>query len=228
MQRLSDIKEFRADDWTKDVPKGCFVDRDKIIATLCAGKTVLHVGAADAPFDLDKGRAGQLLHQKVQSVAIHVVGVDINREAIVALRTIGIEDIIEADICKDDPLMGEKFDVVLCCDVIEHVLAAGSLLAACRRYMRVDSNLVVSTINATALKPALRALGSKEAVHHDHVAYYSFATLGKLLMMEKLRLIQFGVFAYPTVNPLVGWLTKRMMQAAPASADGIIVNARLA
>lgn len=228
MQRLSVIGEFRVGEWSKDIPRGCFVNRDQAIVEICTGKTVLHVGAADAPFDLDKGRTGQLLHQKVQSVAKLVVGVDIDSEAISSLKTIGIEDIVEADICESDPLPGANFDVILCCDVIEHVPAPGLLLAACRRYMRTDSKLVVTTINATALKPALRAFANKEAVHHDHVAYYSFATLGKLMVMANLKPVEFGVFAYPTVNRLVGWVTTLMMYSAPATADGIIINAKLA
>ena len=227
MGRLTEIREFPVNDWTKSIPKGCFIDRDESIVALCAGKTVLHVGAADAPFDLDKGLKGELLHQKIQSVAARVVGVDIDRDAISALRSVGIDDIIEADICDGDRMPGESFDVVLCCDVIEHVSTPGPLLAGCRRHMRSDSELVVSTINATALKPALRALGNREAVHFDHVAYFSFATLGKQLTMEGLCPVEFGMFAYPTVNRLAGWLTRILFRIAPATADGVIMTARL-
>lgn len=227
MRQLHELHELRFDDWTKIVPKGCFVERDEVIVELCTGKTVLHVGAADAPFDLEKGRVGQLLHQKVQRVANSVVGVDIDKDAIASLREIGIQDILEADICEVDPLRGKYFDVVLCCDVIEHVSAPGPLLAACRRYLQPDSKLVVTTMNATALKPALRALANREAVHHDHVAYYSFSTLGKLLLRTGFKLESFGVFAYPTVSRLAGVLTRLIMDLAPASADGIIFEAKV-
>jgi 2-polyprenyl-3-methyl-5-hydroxy-6-metoxy-1,4-benzoquinol methylase len=205
------------------------VDRDRVIINECRGKSVLHVGACDAPFELDKGQSGQLLHQKIRAVASRTVGVDIDGPAIGALRELGVDDILQADMTQDlTALAGETFDVILCCDVIEHVPSPGLLLQACRRYMRPDSKLVVTTINATALKPALRALMGREAVHNEHVAYYSFATLGKLLVMEKLRPVEFGVFAYPTINPIVGWATQSLMKAAPGSADGIIVNAQLA
>jgi hypothetical protein len=225
MQKLSEIDDFRLDDWTKTVPGRCFVDRDDAIVETCRGRSVLHVGACDAPFDIHKGQAGQLLHQKVQRVASRLVGVDVDRDAIAALKSIGIDNILEADICTDHILQGEVFDVVLCCDVIEHVTAAGPLLAGCRRYMGRDSVLVVTTINATAIKPALRGLRGKESVHDDHVAYYSYATLGKLLTIERLKPVRFGVFAYPTVNPLVGLISKRIMMAAPAAADGILFYA---
>lgn len=226
MQKLAEIADFPASDWTKKIPSGCLIDRDEEIVEQCRGKTILHVGAADAPFEVDKGRTGVLLHQKIQRVAKRVVGVDIDVKAIEALREFGIDDIVCADFCASDPFPGEVFDVVLCCDVIEHVPSPGPLLSACRRYMDDNSKLIVTTINATALKPALRALAGRESVHSDHLAYYSFATLGKLLTSEQLRPIEFGVFAYPTVNPISGWLTQRVMRVVSGSADGIMINAR--
>ncbi len=226
MQRLAEIPNFPQYDWTKSIPKNCFVDRDKLVVEQCRGMTVLHVGAADAPFEVDKGRAGELLHQKIQQVAQQLIGVDVDDEAIRALTGLGIDNIICADICSDDVLVGQTFDVVLCCDVIEHVTAPGALLAACRRFMRADSKLIVTTINATAMKPALRALMGKESVHNDHVGYYSFATLGKLLTTSQLRPVEFAAFAYPTVNSFIGWLSRSIMSLAPGTADGIVINAR--
>jgi SAM-dependent methyltransferase len=227
VQQLAKIADFPAGDWTKQIPSRCLIDRDEEIVRQCWGKTVLHVGAADAHFEIEKGRVGGLLHQKVQKAARRIVGVDSDAGAIAALAAFGIGDIVCADFCSDDPFPGEVFDVILCCDVIEHVLSPGTLLAACRRYMREESKLIVTTINATALKPALRALAGCESVHTDHVAYYSYATLGKLLTVATLRPVEFGVFAYPTVNPIVGWAMRRIMRIFPGSADGIMINARL-
>ena len=226
MQRLAEIVDFPIGDWTKRIPSGCLIDRDDEIVEQCRGKTVLHVGAADALFEIEKGRAGALLHQKVQKHAKHVVGVDVDAMAIEALREFGIDDIVRADLCTSDPFPAQVFDVILCCDVIEHVPSPGLLLEACRRYMEEASKLIVTTINATALKPALRALAGRELVHMEHVAYYSFATLGKLLTVSQLRPVEFGVFAYPTINPIVGWLTESVMRIVPGSADGIMINAR--
>lgn len=229
MQKIAQIGTFPVDDWAKTLPRNCLVDRDQVITEECRGKCVLHVGACDAPFELNKGTAGKLLHQKVRAVANRIIGLDIDGPAIAALRGLGVDDIMQADITQDDTVLaGETFDVILCCDVIEHVPAPGPLLRACRRYMRPDSKLIVTTVNATALKPALRALMGRETVHNDHVAYYSYATLGKLLVMEKLHPIEFGVFAYPTFNPIVGWVTQSLMKTAPGAADGIIVGAQRA
>lgn len=229
MQKLAEISGCHFDDWTKRIPSGCLVNRDEAILAACRGKSVLHVGACDAPFEVEKGKAGKLLHQKVRAVAERIVGVDIDGPAISALRELGVDDILQANIISDDTVLaGQTFDVVLCCDVIEHVGAAGPLLQACRRFMHSQSLLIVTTINATAIKPALRAVFGREAVHADHVAYYSYGTLGKLLQTEGLHAVEFGVFSYPTVNPVVGWLSRGLMNAAPGSADGIMFCARLA
>ena len=225
MQKLAELAEFREGDWTKFLPKSCLIERDETIVNECRNKNVLHVGAADSPFEVEKGLAGVLLHQKIQKVTGRLVGVDVDEAAVSALRSVGIDDVIVADICKDTVLSGEKFDVILCCDVIEHVTSPGALLDACKRFMRSDSKLVVSTINATALKPVIRALAGRESVHHDHVAYYSFATLGKLLTIHGLKPTEFGVFAYPTLKPWTGWLSRQIMSVAPGCADGILFNA---
>ena len=108
MQKLAEILEFPVGDWTKKIPPGCLIDRDEEIIKQCRGKTVLHVGAADASFEIDKGRAGALLHQKVRTVAKRMVGVDVDAKAIEALRAFGIDDIVCADFCGSDPFPGPK------------------------------------------------------------------------------------------------------------------------
>jgi SAM-dependent methyltransferase len=222
------IENYPVTSWTKVLPRACLVDRDETIAEICRGKEVFHVGAADAPFDLEKGQRGELLHQKIQQVASRIVGVDIDEQAVEHLRALGINDIFLGDIINDPSIFaGDKFDVVLCCDVIEHVTNPGGLLAACSRYMRADTRLVVTTINATALKPALRALVGRESVHHDHTCYYSYATMCQLLIKCRLLPISFGVFSYPTVQHAVGAVIRRIMKARPGSADGILAIAKL-
>jgi 2-polyprenyl-3-methyl-5-hydroxy-6-metoxy-1,4-benzoquinol methylase len=228
MSALAELAPYPVSDWTKIIPKRCLVNRDAAILAECGGKSVLHVGAADAPFEMEKGRAGELLHQKISKVASRLTGVDVDAEAVQRLAELGIEDIEVGDIASKDFLPEQTFDVILCCDVIEHVLDPGSLLLACRKYMRPDSKLLVTTINATALKPAMRALLGYESVHCDHTTYFSYATLAQLLLRCGLTPAQFGVFAYPAVNPLVGWVSRGIMNRSPGCADGIVIVARIA
>jgi SAM-dependent methyltransferase len=218
--------------WGKRVPKGCWVgswaDRDAAVVELCRGKRVAHLGAADAPFHLDKARAGELLHSKVKLAARELIGFDFCREAVEELRAeFGIDDIIVTD--ATGPLGGvepHSFDVILCCDIIEHVSNVGGLLDTCRSLLRPDGLLVVTTINATAAKPAIRAVFGREDVHFEHTAYFSYATLCQILVMNGFVPERFGTFSYPTYSRTLGVFFRTLARIAPGTADGVLVTAR--
>ncbi len=229
---LAQIGSYDMKAWGKRVPKGCWVGswigRDATVVDLCRGKRVAHLGAADAPFHLDKARAGELLHSKVKLAASELIGFDFCRQAVEELRTeFGIDDIVVTDATR--PLGGvnpQSFDVVLCCDVIEHVSNVGGLLETCRTLLRPDGMLVVTTINATALKPAIRAMMGREDVHFEHTAYFSYSTLCQVLVMNGFVPESFGTFSYPTYSRALGWFFRTMARFAPGTADGVLVTAR--
>jgi SAM-dependent methyltransferase len=207
---------------------GCWVGRDATVVDLCRGKRVAHLGAADAPFHLDRARTGELLHLKVKPAARELIGFDFCREAVEELRAqFGIDDIIVTDATR--PLGGvepHSFDVVLCCDVIEHVSNLGGLLDTCRTLLRPAGLLVVTTINATAAKPAVRAVFGREDVHFEHTAYFSYGTLCQALVMNGFIPESFGTFSYPTFSRAVGLFFRTLARFAPGTADGILVTAR--
>jgi SAM-dependent methyltransferase len=226
--RLAPIGPYDMKAWGKRVPKGCWVDRDEAVLELSRGKRVAHLGAADAPFHLEKARDGELLHLKVKAVAAELVGFDFCRQAVDELRAeFGVDDILITDATR--PLGGvepHSFDVVLCCDIIEHVSNVGGLLDTCRDLLRPDGQLVVTTINATALKPAVRAILSREDVHFEHTAYFSYSTLCQVLVMNGFVPELFGTFSYPTYSRAVGFFFRTVARFAPGTADGVLVTAR--
>jgi 2-polyprenyl-3-methyl-5-hydroxy-6-metoxy-1,4-benzoquinol methylase len=220
------ISNFPMGAWEKKIPQRCLLDRDEEIVSMCRGRSVLHLGAADAPFEEEKAAQGELLHQKVKKVARELIGVDVNHGAVQRLTRFGIVDIICADINDPAILTGRTFDVVLCCDVIEHVLDPGTFLCGCARFLHATSDFVVTTVNATAVKPALRAFLNREAVHQDHICYFSYGTLCQLLIRCGLKPAAFGVFMYPTVMAISGWVTHALATRYAGLADGILVIAR--
>jgi 2-polyprenyl-3-methyl-5-hydroxy-6-metoxy-1,4-benzoquinol methylase len=222
MNNLKPINNFISSNWDNKIPSGCLVDRDEVIIELCKSKSVLHVGAADSPFHEEKAKAGALLHQKLNSVNSDVLGVDVDEDAVNVLKKYGVNNIQICDIISENSLSDTTFDLVLCCDVIEHVDEPGRLLEACARYLKPNGLLVVSTINATALKPASRAFFGREAVHPDHIFYFSFSTLCQLLLRRKLIPKYFGTFLYPTVNRYVGVILSSLISRKPGLADGIL------
>jgi len=84
----------------------------------------------------------------------------------------------------------------------------------------------VTTINATAAKPAIRALFSREDVHFEHTAYFSYSTLCQVLMMNRFVPESFGAFSYPTYSRVLGMFFRTLAKFAPGTADGVLVTAR--
>lgn len=224
---LAEIGPYDMKAWGKRVPKHCWVDRDSAVVELCRGKRVAHLGAADAPFHLDKARAGELLHIKVKSSARELIGFDFCKKAVDELRQeFGVTDILVTDATQPiGDMERNSFDVVLCCDIIEHVSNVGGLLDSCRDLLRPDGTLVVTTINATAAKPAIRAVFGREDVHFEHTAYFSYSTLCQVLVMNNFIPDSFGVFSYPTYSRLLGMFFRTLARVAPGTADGVLVTA---
>jgi len=213
--------------WEKRIPRTPIVDRDDFIVELCRGKRIVHLGACDAPMSLEKAERGELLHQKLGRSAASLHGLDNDRSAIELLRTkFGIVDIELRDLSIPPTELSGDADVVVCADVIEHVTNTGALLDASRALLGPKGILVVSTINALSIKQALRTLLGREPVHPDHVAYFSYGTLGQLLLRFGFALETCHFFAYPAVHPLSAAVFSAVYSAWPRSADGLVVVAR--
>lgn len=210
--------------WEKKIPRHPVIDRDAYIVGACVGRDVIHLGACDYPMTRGKAVKGDLLHQKLQGKGKSLVGYDNDSDSIRILREeFGLNDIVDRDLSKPFDDSVARGDLVICADIIEHVNNVGNMMEACNRLLRPGGRLVITTINAVSFKQALRALLGREPVHPDHVAYFSYATLGVLLSRFGFKLDDCRYFAYPTVNPVAGALFGGIYALAPGSADGIIV-----
>jgi 2-polyprenyl-3-methyl-5-hydroxy-6-metoxy-1,4-benzoquinol methylase len=210
--------------WSKVLPRRNLVDRDQFLLSFVKGKSVLHLGAADSPFHKNKAEAGTLLHQKLQQAAGQLRGIDADGDAVRWLRDHhDINDIVTADAATESSL--GLYDVILCCDIIEHVSDPSALLRSCSQWMHQASCIVVTTINALSAKGARRAIFGREAVHPDHVSYFSYATLAQLLIRNGFRPVEYATFAYPTVTKGASAIFNILHRIAPSTADGIIIVA---
>lgn len=213
--------------WSTNPGNSQLVVRDAFLLSCCDGKDVLHLGATDSPFTEAAASEGRLLHQQLGGVARSLRGLDVDAAAISMLRSrFGIDDIEWADLSLDQEARWPAAEVVMCCDVIEHVDNPGVLLENCGRLCLPGGDLIVSTINALSIKIGLRALLGREAVHPDHVAYYSLATLRALLRRHGFDVRDWRYFAYDTVGSLAAMSFSVLHRIAPQTADGIVVIAR--
>lgn len=205
------------------------VDRDEYLIRECIGKKVLHLGCTDTPFTQEKLDNGTALHIKLEAVASEIVGVDIDEVALAALgKACRKSDLVCCDIENPillDKLSGHNFDVIVCADVIEHLNSPGAMFNNLSKITQSGGKLVVTTINALAIKLVLRALFASEAVHPDHVAYYSFATLKHLHERFGFSVEDSAfTFLYPFNNRFLTTIQPPFYRLFPNVADGIIVT----
>lgn len=102
---------------------------------------------------LDVGCGGGLLAEEFAGAGFRVAGIDPMAESIEAARRHAAASGLEIDyrIATGEalPFADARFDVVLCCDVLEHVEAVGPVLAEVARVLRPGGVFLFDTINRT-------------------------------------------------------------------------------
>jgi len=125
--------------------------------------------AADRPFAglrlLDIGCGGGLLSEPMARLGAEVVGADAAARNIPVARVHAAQSGLEIDYrhatAEDLAAAGERFDVVLNMEVIEHVADPRAYLAACRDLMRPGGLMICSTINRGARSFAMAIVGAE-------------------------------------------------------------------
>lgn len=217
-------------EWENALRVRSIADRDEELQSRCAGKRVLHLGCTDSPFTLHKLQEHSLLHLKLETVAQSIVGVDIDGVSLDAMRPVTTRksQLVLADLQEPglaDVLKAHEFDVVVCADVIEHLDSPGRMLSNIAALLAPQTQVVITTINAYAAKLFVRGLMNREAVHPDHVSYYSFATLKHLTGRFGIKLEeQYLTFRYPLKNRFLSNFQAPLYKLFPAIGDGLFVT----
>lgn len=169
--------------------------RDKFILDAVKGKKVIHLGCVDH-LDLieDKIANGRYLHANLEGVCLDLIGVDINREGVDKMKSLGFRRIYTPDEV-DNSI---EFDILLIPDVIEHVSNVGLFLESIKLY-NVKS-VIISTPNAHRLSNRLNLRG--ELVNTDHKYWFSIYTLTRILFENNIRLVHLELCdSYDVKNP---------------------------
>jgi len=125
--------------------------------------------AADRPFAglrvLDIGCGGGLLSEPMARLGADVVGADAAPGNIPVAQLHAARSGVEIDYrhatAEDLAMAGERFDVVLNMEVVEHVPDPRTFLAACHDLLRPGGLMVCSTINRTARSFGMAILGAE-------------------------------------------------------------------
>lgn len=216
------------------------VQRVDHLLARAAGKRVLHLGCTNAPYTAQSLADGSLLHLRLRDVASELHGVDIDRAGLETLAGHGVTHLHAGDLADLAASLAAAgpFDIVIAGEIVEHLTDPGSFLRDVRRLLSPTSTLIVTTVNAYCgfrlAQYAIRGRGGlAEPVHPEHVAYYSQATLVRLLETEGFEVTgqwfyDLGTEHLPYVTRAVRLVNAVLTRIAPQLADGVIAECRTA
>ncbi len=181
------------------LPRAEIVDREQYIVDFCAGKKVVHLGAAQGN-DANDLKVFEttidpqtFLHARITQVATHCVGIDYNKAFVNHLNTnLGISNILYGDI--EDPqslaCIDIVPDVVVMGEIIEHISNPGLALSNIRATLMSDTTqLLVTMPNALDASNFLYGLFRLEAQDPSHVATYTPRLFESLCQKVGLRIL---------------------------------------
>jgi len=159
--------------------------KDEIIR-LCENKKVLHLGFIQHSHLYQKLiEEGNWLHNKIGMVASKLVGIDFLREEVNRIREKYNMECYYGDVCALDQCEHQdKYDVVVCGELIEHLENPGLALEGIKNYLNREGILIITTPNPwswTRLKLLKRGILEKEWLNPEHTCWFSYGTLNNFL-----------------------------------------------
>lgn len=204
-------------------------DRFTFIARHASGKKVLDIGCADWPFTAEKVTRGSLLHQRLASCARELHGLDTSDEGIRLMRDFGINNLYVASHGESfvEAAGRQTYEVVVAGEIIEHVGDPVSFLESIRALTDDRGLLILTTINFAPIKRLPRLLWRNEVVHPDHVFYFSFSTLSRLLEQAGWEAVEWRTY-WRDVSRLSRWSNRlfRHLSFIQYYADGFSLACR--
>jgi SAM-dependent methyltransferase len=210
---------------------------------------VLDLVAAALPCEalLDAGCGDGLYLEAIGSSAKRLVGTDISGRILETARRTAARSGVEPELVRANlerlPFAEGEFDVVLCTQVVEHLLDPAQGLRELARVLRRGGVLVVTTDNSRnvvskvlnaphdAAVRLLRIRGRRLQVHFPHAAFapaaFADAVRAAGLVPERIETFRFHV-EWPFDRPAVHRLLNRVEDALPPHrlGDLLAVTAR--
>ena len=169
---------------------------------------------------LDVGCGGGILSESMAKSGANVTGIDMSPQPlavakqhaqdnnlIIDYQQSTIEDFLQ----QHKQLQAEKFDVITCMEMLEHVPDPLSIIRSCRQLLKPDGVLFISTINRTLKAWALVVIGAEYILKmlpqgtHDYEKFIKPSELLAYCDQVGLTCQQLKGYHY---NPLTGnfWL----------------------
>lgn len=205
----------------------------------CAGKKVVHIGCVDSGMTQERVDRRELLHSRLSEVTSALLGVDVDKKGLEALRSLGFDELLAADVSRSSRAVIESVseqldgcDVIICGEVIEHVPDIGRFLTGLRKLAgEFGSRLIITTPNAFSIRTLFGIIAGFEIVHSDHKCYLSWKTLETMLTetgFDVERILYYSnenVSASGIMRFLKTVFNRTIFRVRPHLAEGIIMVA---
>jgi 2-polyprenyl-3-methyl-5-hydroxy-6-metoxy-1,4-benzoquinol methylase len=171
--------------YRKKMEKAKLVNRIELIQRYCRGKKVLDVGCVGHTVPPSHPL---WLHKRVAEVASYVLGIDIEPEKVEELRKQGYNAIVANALNCD---LGEKFDVIVAGQVIEHLDNPGIFLENMKKHLSDVGVFIITTDNAHGAMFIKDYLIKRPNINPQHCMFFSRETIKELLNRHELEIEEF-------------------------------------
>lgn len=205
------------------------IGRQDFVLARCKDKRVLHLGCTDSWLCRKRFLSGELMHQKLAGIAAELWGIDTDADGISFLRSQGIGNLVVGDVCNLDKipdLQGQRFDVIVASEIMEHLMNPGLFLKAVKNLMIPGyTELIVTVPNAFRVSTLIQLLRRVEYIHPDHNYWFSYHTVTNLLKKSGFKIDEIYVYSFTStrifpyqINQFFGRRAVKIHQAASGGA----------
>lgn len=163
------------------------------------GNTVLHLGFVQhSNLWRKKIEENDWLHSQISKVAKKIVGIDFLKEEVdIIQEELGYEVYFGDVMQLSEVEIDEKFDLIICGELIEHIENAGLMLDGIKRFMHKESQLIITTPNPWRKLWVDKIYEQKDEtnwLNKEHVSWYSHQTLKQLLERKNYEEVLYGYY----------------------------------
>lgn len=198
--------------------KAKILNKQPAVLDWCRNKKILDVGCIGQ--DKPAGSA-DWLHGKIKAVASALTGADINTEQISKLNQSGYNILTPESLEQS----GNKFDIVLMADVIEHVDDVAAFLKYYLRFVNDGGKLVITTPNPYSIRQSVSIfLYGQPGINPEHTAGLDPITLSEVFSRLNLTVNYFcwlheysqpPKLRYRMLYPVFRWIYSMRKYFAP-------------
>lgn len=198
--------------------------RQETVIDRCRNRRVLHVGCVDSGLMEDRFARGELMHQKLALIADELWGIDTDEVGIQYLRDAGFDHLYVADaseLGKLPALADAHFEVIVCSEVVEHMLNPGAFFQSVKTLMVPGrTKLIVTVPNAFRIDTLLWLVRNVEFNHPDHNFWFSYGTITNLVLKNGYQVDELYVYSFQPRLVLPSRLKRRFRRDAASVESG--------